>query len=55
MPEDKRLDTSISTNGSDAYDNALYSEKLELRGKDRDHDGRIDSQTDSDGKIDKEN
>ena len=51
MPEDKRLDTSVSTNGSDAYSNSLYAEKLAMRGKDHDHDGHIDSPTDHEGRI----
>ena len=52
LPEDKRIDTSHSTDGSDAYNNPLYEEKLALRGKDHDHDGLIDGKTDSEGKID---
>lgn len=51
MPEDKRLDTSESSNGKDPYNNSLYEEKLALRGKDHDHDGVIDDKTDSEGKI----
>ena len=69
MPEDKRLDTSVSTGGSDAYNNALYDEKLKLRGIDHviiddgkyekgdadDKDEFVDNGDDTGGNTDKKN